>query len=120
MPNYIQDPNDPKKQIPGPKPDNYFGRAINPNICTLTKTPNAVLVNSLLTTPVGFYFGTSASFSDLGAAGKISSASYITMLDDATVGTTLNINPCAWSGSAADAGKITFVYKGGLDGSGRI
>ena len=34
-------------------------------------------------------------------------------------GTKLNIHPMAWSGSVRDAGQIQFVYKGGLDGSGR-
>ena len=40
MSNYIQDPNDPKKQIPGPPPDNYYSRTSAPTTCTLTKTPN--------------------------------------------------------------------------------
>ena len=120
MSNYIQDPNNPKKQIPGPNPTNYYGKAVNPSICTFTKQPNAVVVNTLLTEPVGFYFGSSQSFADLGAAGQVLAANYTTMLDDAPVGTTLNINPSALSGSADDADSITFVYRGGLDGSGRI
>ena len=33
-----------------------------------------------------------------------------------TEGTTLNIHPCAWSGSTTDS--VTFIYKGGLDGGG--
>ena len=36
-----------------------------------------------------------------------------------TVGTKLDIHPTAISCSVRDAGQITFVYKGGLDGSGR-
>ena len=36
------------------------------------------------------------------------------MGNDLSAGTKLNIHPTAWSGSAADAGKITFVYKSGL------
>ena len=120
MSDYIQDPNDSNKQIPGPQPTNYYDRAVNPSRCTFTKQPNAVVVNTLLTEPVGFYFGSSASFSDLGAAGQVLAANYTTMGDDLPAGTTLNINPSAWSGSSDDDSSITFIYRGGLDGSGRI
>ena len=73
MPNYVQDPNDSKKQVPGPLPDNYYGRAdvvsnvsesISAGGTGLNKTPNSVFINSL-TGDVGFYFGTSASFATL-------------------------------------------------------
>ena len=64
---------------------------------------------------------TSASFAALEGSASIvtGSGQYVTMLTDATAGTTLHINPCAYSSSAADEGKITFVYRGGLDGMGR-
>ena len=38
------------------------------------------------------------------------------MGDDLPAGTKLEIHPTAWSGSAADAGKISFVYKGNSTG----
>jgi len=112
MPLYKQDPNDTKKQIPDIQGDNRYDRATNPTHCTYTKTPSYVLVNTTLTTSVGFHFGgTSASLS---TAGNTTAANYTTMLDDAASGTTLNIHPTAWSGSVADADSITFVYKSGL------
>ena len=114
MPLYKQDPNDTSKQIPDIQGENRYDKAVNPTHCELTKTPSYVLVNTLMTQPCAFFFGSSGSFSDLGAAGKITKTNYITMGDDLTVGTKLNIHPTAWSGSAADAGKITFVYKSGL------
>ena len=30
MSNYVQDPNDSQKQVPGAPPDNYYDRASNP------------------------------------------------------------------------------------------
>tara|TARA_Y100000310_G_scaffold238066_1_gene241386 strand:- start:59 stop:655 length:597 start_codon:yes stop_codon:yes gene_type:complete len=73
MPNYVQDPNDSNKQMPGPLSDNYYDRAsvvsnVSESISTggtgLNKTPNSVFINSL-TGNVGFFFGSSASFADL-------------------------------------------------------
>ena len=111
MPLYKQDPKDTSKQIPDVQGGNRQDRLVNPDRNTHTKSPNYVLVNTTLTLPVGFFFGSSASLS---TAGNLDTANYTTALDDATVGTKLNIHPTAWSGSAADADKITFVYKSGL------
>ena len=129
MPDYKQDPNDSTKQVPGDLTDKHFDRASAPGVCSLHKSPHYILVNSTLTDSVGFYFGpSSASFAakitaegpDSVTAGQLTgSQHYFKMLEDATAGTTLHISPMAWSGSAADAGKITFVYRGGLDGMGR-
>ena len=111
----------PHQQGPKALPRSFYGSALNPAVCTAVERPDYVLVNTLLTTPVGFFFGNSASLSEGNKNGAHFTASnYTTMLDDATVGTTLNINPSAWSGSSGDADSITFVYRGGLDGSGRI
>ena len=107
MPLYKQDPNDTSKQIPDVQGGNRQDRLVNPDRNTHTKSPN--------TLPVGFFFGSSASLS---TAGNLDTANYTTALDDATVGTKLNIHPTAWSGSAADADKITFVYKSGLSTGG--
>jgi len=126
MPNYTQDPNSSSgsKQIPGPLTDQHYDRPRNVPTGSLVKTPNYILVNSTLTNNVGFFFGSSASYaakatSEGNAAVLTGSQHYTTMLSAGTVGTVLHINPCAYSGSTADIGKITFVYKGGLDGLGR-
>jgi hypothetical protein len=135
MSDYKQDPNDSKKQVPGPPSHQAYDRASNPTRCFLAKSPHYILVNTTLTDSVGFFFGSSASFASakqtegnldlaasiaaVGSGSLTGSANYVKMLEDATAGTTLHINPNAWSGSTADAGKITFVYKGGLDGMGR-
>ena len=118
MPLYKQDPNDTSKQIPDVQGGNRQDRLVNPDRNTHTKSPNYVLVNTTLTLPVGFFFGSSGSFSELGAAGKSTKANYSVVGDDLPAGTKLNIHPTAWSGSAADAGKITFVYKSGLSTGG--
>ena len=113
MSRYIQDPNDSTKQIPGALPDNAYDSVNNPDRFVHTKTPSYILVNKELTLDVGFHFGgTSASLS---TAGNTTITNYTTMLSDGAVaGTKINIHPNAWSGSAADAGSITFVYKSGL------
>ena len=124
MPNYIQDPNDSKKQIPGPKPDNAYDRVGTAQTCSILKQPNSVLVTIPLTNTVGFFFGSSGSFMDAseGSPHLDSASNYTIMLSgsaDHSAGTKLDIHPVAWSGSKADAGKIMFIYKGGLDGPGR-
>lgn len=64
MPDYVQDTNDSKKQVPGPLADNYYDRAIVTFSSSLNKTPNNVFIGSLAGS-VGFFFGTSASFAAL-------------------------------------------------------
>tara|TARA_R100001369_G_C3182718_1_gene141833 strand:+ start:95 stop:472 length:378 start_codon:yes stop_codon:yes gene_type:complete len=124
MPKYVVDPNDSTKQVPGSLPDNAYDRVANPGQFVLTKTPSYIIVNKLLTTPCGFLFGSSASYApnvtsrSLAQSYVHSSSFYTVMLDDAVAGTQLNIHPIAWSGSAADVGKITFVYKSGLSTGG--
>ena len=126
MSNYIQDPNDSKKQIPGPPPDNYYDRVSFPSANTFVKTPNHVFI-AAASDGVGFSFRSSASF-----AQNIHSSSLTTHFMQSssnyhnfgllTAGTKLDIHPTSWSGSKADsdAGTIVmFVYKGGLDGQGR-
>ena len=118
MPDYIQDPNDSKKQIPGPKTDQHFDRVNQPTRCTFTKQPHYVIVNVAET--VSFLFGSSASFASKATTEggtTLTGSSNYTSFGAPAVGTKFDINPCAWSGSAAQT--ITFVYKGGLDGQGR-
>ena len=124
MSDYRQDPNDTQKQIPGVKPEKYYGRHSVQPPHSMSKTPNEVYVNLTPTMPVGFFFGSSASYAEkVAAAGGneqvlTSSADFVNY-GMPTTGTTLKINPSAWSGSAADASSLTFIYRGGLDGSGR-
>jgi len=108
-----------KKQVPGSLPPNAYDRSTKPARCTFTKTPNYVLVTKTMTLPCGFYFGSSASFADLGAAGKSATGHYDTDWGLLTVGTRLDIHPTAWTGSADDDGNIRFVYKSGLSTGGR-
>ena len=128
MPDYIQDPNDSKKQIPGPKTDQHFDRVVQPATCSFTKQPHYVIVNVAET--VSFFFGTSASFaakavsegnvhlSQYGfATGSLTGSANYVSFGAPAAGTKFDINPRAWSGSAAQT--VTFVYKGGLDGQGR-
>ena len=120
MPNYVPDPNDDTKQVPGPT--TKFEKAVTQTPHSMSKTPNYVLVTSDLTNTAGFFFGSSASFADKqGDASVTSSTHYTSFGGEATLkaGTMLDIHPLAWSGSVADKEKIIFVYKAGLDGSGR-
>jgi len=118
MPDYIQDPNDSKKQIPGPKTDQHYDRVGSPAVGTLTKQPHYVIVNVAETT--AFFFGSSASFASKAAAeggSTLTGSTHYTSYGAPAIGTKFDMNPCAWSGSAAAS--VTFVYKGGLDGQGR-
>ena len=116
MANYIQDPNDSKKQVPGPKTDQHFDRVRQPASCTFVKQPHYVIINSAET--VAFLFGSSASFSSKTITpSAMNSSSNYTSFGAPAVGTKFDINPCAWSGSSTQT--VTFVYKGGLDGQGR-
>ena len=120
MPDYKQDPNDSKKQVPGNLPDNATDNSVTPPRGLLTKTPNAVLVGGIQDN-IGFFFGTSASFSETATSDQspasgtqITGSQYFTSFGAPAAGTTLNIHPTAWSGSARDADKVIFLYKSGL------
>ena len=137
MPLYKADPNNSKRQIPNIQGDNRYDRAVVPVTCSVHKAPSYVVVNQELTSSVGFFFGGSASFSTkstleadtggaVGGSDLTGSGHYPIILGGRDVtapegassgtppGTKLNIHPTAWSGSLADVGKITFVYKSGL------
>ena len=131
MPNYVQD-NDrtiidafggsgSKGQKPGPLTDQHFDRAIAASQHSMSKAPHYVVIGSLVGN-VGFFLGSSASFASNAAAVNsttttLTASSYYTDFGALASGTTLHINPHAWSGSIGDV--VTFVYKGGLDGMGR-
>ena len=127
MPNYIKDPNNSKKQVPGPLPDNYHGRTSAPTNCEFVKTPNYIIFNTAMQDEFGLFFGTSASYASNATADSADNSSFMTSSARyekftaglGAVGTKLDFHPTAVSSSARDAGQVTFVYKGGLDGSGR-
>ena len=126
MPDYIQDPNNSKKQIPGPKTDQHFDRVTSLEAFTITKQPHYVHVNSAVSLGLGFFFGNSASFSTkadaeiaAGAGGTTLSGSQHYESFDVLAAGQYHLNPIAVSGSAADVAKVKFIYKGGLDGLGR-
>ena len=112
-------------QGPGPLPDNAYDRISGATVHSMSKTPNYVIVTAALTNTAGFFFGSSASYATkaLAEGGTVltGSSNYVSWGGEATLneGDRLDIHPLAWSGSAADIGKIRFVYKGGLDGPGR-
>ena len=120
MPNYIKNPEKSGRQVPGPLSDQYYGKATTPLSCSFTRRPNSILIGDTITGNIGFFLGSSASFSSLagtGDSGNLASGSSYTNFGTLTAGTKLNIHPCAWSGSAANVNKVVFIYNGGLDGS---
>ena len=125
MPNYVKDPNDSDKVVPGKQPDQYYDNTSSPSRCTFTKSPRYVYIKTDMTKAFGFFYGSSASFATLGGAdgatggaNKAASTNYDNWGSTLKAGTRLDIHPTAWSGSFSDANKIMFVYKGGLDGGG--
>tara|TARA_B100000287_G_C20528954_1_gene740013 strand:+ start:309 stop:908 length:600 start_codon:yes stop_codon:yes gene_type:complete len=66
VPKYIQDA-DTKKQVPGSLPDNAYDRATVASFYKVIKTPNSVVFNTSGNDSgdIGFFFGSSASFSEL-------------------------------------------------------
>ena len=139
MPNYIKDPNDSNKQVPGPKSDQHFDRFGSPTRCGLQKQPHYVMISETPTNDIAFYFGSSGSYSedatsqagmpaqgvnhgglDGAPTGSVITSSFYEAWGKPAAGSILHINPCAWSGSKVDDGKVKFIYRGGLDGMGRI
>lgn len=123
---YNKDPNNKFQQVPGGLPTNAYDRMVTPETGSFVKTPNYVIVNETPANPIGFYFGTSASFAAL-EAGTVSASRHYTNFGKPVAGTILAIHPTAWSGSfggktTSEAGGqiITFVYKSGLSTGGAI
>ena len=52
MSDYIQDPNDSKKQVAGNLPDNAYDRVNTVEGCTLAKTPTAVIIGDISSTEI--------------------------------------------------------------------
>ena len=112
-------------QGPGPLPDNAYDRISGATVHSMSKTPNYVIVTADLTNTAGFYLGSSASYATkaLAEGGTVltGSSNYVSWGGEASLneGNRLDIHPLAWSGSAADASKILFVYRSGLSTGGR-
>jgi len=126
MPDYKPDPNDSKKQVPGPTNKYVSTRTSTVSPTSMSKTPHYVLVAADCTNTVGFFFGTSASFSSKvqeeakpGTCYNLTGSGYYQIFGgEGTLkaGTRLDIHPMAWSGSATDS--VTFIYKSGLSTGG--
>ena len=118
MPDYTQDPNDSKKQVPAALPANAFDQARILNAGKLIKQPHSVYVNKAIAgAGIGFYFRDSASFAiDVGDNGAtiLTSASKYTSFGKPGIGTKFDIHPTAFSASNADTGSLTFIYYSGL------
>ena len=128
MSNYVQDPNNSKKTVSGPKPANAYDRTHVQLACTMSKTPHQVIVvnGDGTNDTIGFFFGSSASFAakntvegatSIGRSALTGSTHYQTFGKGLAAGTILDINPLAWSGSAAM--EVIFVYRSGLSGGRR-
>ena len=125
MSRYVADSNSSgsTKQKPGNLPSNAYDSASTPTAYTFKKTPNYVYVTADLGGGVGFYLGSSASFSSAATTEDTTnqlllSGSGYTPFAGLKAGNTINLHPIAMSGSAADCGKVVFVYKSGLSTGG--
>ena len=100
MSDYIQDPNDSKKQVPAARTGiAFYSHATTPDAQTIVKRPSYVIVNN------------AGSFSFSYQSGSYPST-YITgsVLDADAGPVRLDINPIAWGGEGVKTGDITFVY----------
>ena len=95
---YKKDPNDSTKQVPVEKAANHFDRHSAPVSCSFTKTPHYVIVNTVPSNPIGFYFGSSASFAAIQPASDVVTGSqHYANFGKPAAGTTLNINPSRYN-----------------------
>ena len=125
MPNYIQDPNNSDKQVPGRLTDKHFDRVRAATEFSASKTPNYVVITAKPSDGnIGFYFGSYLNFSASAAIESInnthpslSGSQHYQQFGAPAIGTRLDINPIAFSGSEWG---VSFIYKGGLDGMGRL
>lgn len=131
MPDYVQDSNNDEKQVAGKLPDNAYDRASVPVTGSVNKAASYIIIGNL-TDEVGFYLGSSGSYSTThtaqGTTGKtlggqiLSGSQHYAQFGKPAAGTILNIHPIAWSGSKADnnaVSSLTFVYGSGLGTGGR-
>ena len=112
---YKQDPDDSRKQIPQPLIKTSMGRAITPTILEQYANPSHVFINN----SGSYYF----RYDCTGSAGDTPDGGYelgmhIAPGSQGGAPVKLDINPCAWSGSALNTkaalgtGDVTFVYRG--------
>ena len=119
MPKYVPDG---EKQKPDVLPDNAYDRTKLTPSQSFCKIPNSVIFSGV-TNNVGFFFGSSASFASKATSegpetNQLSGSQHYTSFGKPADGTSINISPTAWSGSAADDNSVIFVYKSGLSGGG--
>ena len=118
----------PTQQVAAGGADNAYDRVYTTNACSMSKTPNSVIVvnGDGSNDNIGFFFGSSASFAEkntvegatsIGAKILTGSAHYVNFGAGLSSGTQLNIHPLAWSGSAAM--EVIFVYNSGLSTGAR-
>ena len=113
-------------QGPANKGENATDRSNVATNCSMSKTPNGVIITQTPANTIGFFFGNSASFAKKNtiegpasiAAGTLTGSDEYIDYGKPAAGTVLNIHPLACSGSLADIGKIVLVYKSGLSTGG--
>ena len=111
MPDYVQDPNNSEKQVPDSLPKNAYDRSSMPVTGSVNKAASYIIIGNL-TDEVGFYLGSSGSYSTIhtaqGTTGKtlggqcITGSQHYAQFGKPAAGTILNIHPIAWSGSKSD------------------
>lgn len=76
MSDYVQNPDNSKKQVIGKLPDNAYDRFASPTAISMSKTPNYVVINRGLTNEVGFFLNESKSFAslDFGISGGVTAS----------------------------------------------
>ena len=110
---------DGKKQKPGSLPDKAYDRMSKITPFKLSKSPNYIVATTAVSN-LGLWLDSSASFASKAATegGPTYSGSSGYTEFTFVAGQQLNLHPLALSGSAADCGKIQFVYKSGLSTGG--
>jgi hypothetical protein len=105
---YIQDSNNPDKQIPRGLSVNHGSKAITPANCAGAKAASYVLVNS--TGSFSFRYGTT----DATSSAASFTQGIVSHIGDNAGPVRLDINATAWSGStvnhAYNTGDVTFIY----------
>ena len=86
-----------------------FSRSVTPVSCTVTKSPNHVIINQ--TGSYSFTYSCTESLSSI--RGNATSLWEQGIVIDSGAPIRLDISPCAWSGSVDNlTGNVSFVYKG--------
>tara|TARA_Y100001963_G_C6663170_1_gene391499 strand:- start:253 stop:588 length:336 start_codon:yes stop_codon:yes gene_type:complete len=87
---------------PVARPKSYFPSTITPDVVTYYDRATSVFVKSG-SGAIHFEFESGSGYDNFGSVSPSNAAAETVTLD---------IQPVAWSGSAADAGRVLFYYKG--------